>query len=301
MKIVFLIYKSAPFSHHNVYSAFKDVLPEVEFLTVDQFLDDPIATEWIFVFDHYQIRPLYRQLKSYARVAVYVLEDPYEIDQTKYIFLSEVDYVFTNDEGVIDTRRECGQDVVFLPLACRHTIFYPNPIENKKYKLVMIGNAFPNRIATIEQLSPFILENQIDFHVFGINWYKCKVKNPYIHFHNGVISETQLAQIYNASEATLEINRDLHKYNEHNVPAITPGRGFSSLGCACFTITDERPTSKQFFPEDGIAYYHSLDELQDLILLSKPFKVKIAKKGSFYVMQKHTFKHRAETLLNILS
>lgn len=307
MKITFLIHDKAPFSHQNIYAAYKDCLlekiPDLICCTIEQFLLNPVPTQWIFIIDHYRNKFYYRFLKDFARLAIYILEDPYEIDQTRFLSSSEIDCIFTNDEGSVDFRRnQYGQKVAFLPLACRDTIFYPNPTEDKKYKLVMIGNAFPNRVDFIEQLSQFILDNEIDFHIFGINWSRLKAENPFITIHKGIITETQLAQIYNSSETALEINRTFQIHNENNVPAITPGRGFSSLGCSCHTITDERLTSKQYFPEDGISYYHSMDELKELILMPTLHKLKIAKKGSLYVkQQQHTFKHRVETLLNALS
>ena len=304
MKLTFLIHEKAPFSHVNVYQAlqesFLEKIPEVVCMTIEDFLINPIDTTWILCLDHYKIRRFYSVLKGFARLALYVLEDPYEIDQTRELSSSEIDLLLSQDEGAIEFRRQqLGQNAYFFPLATRHTVFYPNPTPNKKYKLVLVGNAFPNRIEIVEQLSEFLVEENIEMHIFGINWQKCK-RNKKIQIHMGIITEKQLAQIYNTSECTLEINRTFQKFNDDNIQALTPGRGFSSLGCECFTITDERSTSKQYFPEDGIGYYHDIEEIKEFILLSTIHKSNMAKKGNFYV-KKHTYRQRVEALLEILS
>lgn len=304
MKIALLIHEKAPFSHKNVYDAlvesFQKTDNEFVISTIENYIKNPESVDWIFLIDHYQIRQHYTKFKTKynTKVAIWILEDTYEIDATTNIDLN-VDIVFTNDAGSIRTRMQCGQNVYLLPLACRKSIFYPNRKEIVN-ELIFVGNAFINRIHFVHALQPFLENTNIHLNIYGINWEKGKFKSPYIHITNSIISEQQLAELYNTSETALEINRGLHNQNKNAVTAITPSRGFNSLACACHTITDRRETTNEYFPNDCISLCDSIDDIKWQIMLNKNKKKEMAEKGQQHVLSKHTYEHRVETILNTL-
>lgn len=296
MKIAFLIHNNAPFSHRNVMAGLLEEYPHENIqMTFEQYLENQTSVDWVFVIDHYKIRSKYNEIE--AKIAVWILEDTYEIDSNLDI---HHDVIFTNDEGAISVRKEHNQNVYLLPLACRKSIFFPDRLEKDKYELLMVGNAFSNRVNIVNKLIEFIQENKIIMHIYGINWDKAKISCPYIFIHNNLISETELAHLYNSSEMALEINRELHNQNINKVKAITPGRGFNSLGCSCFTITDFRETSTKYFPESGIAYCKNMEDIRRNIILNRFEKRKSAEIGHQAVYQNHTFANRIEYILEIL-
>jgi len=307
LKIAFLIHNNAPFSHRNIMDGLLEEYPHESIqMTFEQYLENQTSVDWVILIDHYKIRSHYKEIKS--KLAIWTLEDTYEIDSNLNI---HHDVLFTNDEGAISIRKEHNQNVYLLPLACRKSIFKPKSLDNvwlkpratgdnDKYELIMVGNAFSNRVNIVNKLIEFIQENKIIMHIYGINWDKAKISCPYIFMHNNLISETELAHLYNSSEMALEINRELHNQNTNKVKAITPGRGFNSLGCTCFTITDYRETSTKYFPESGIAYCKNMEDIKRNIMLNRFEKRKSAKIGHEAVYQNHTFANRIENIMDIL-
>jgi spore maturation protein CgeB len=304
LKIALLIHKKAPFSHKNVYDAlvecFQKTNNDLVIKTCEDYMLNPEKVDWIFLLDHYQIRQCYTnfKLKYKSKVAIWILEDTYEIDATNKDL--NVDIVFTNDAGSMRTRMYSNQNVILLPLACRKSIFFPDRQETKQ-ELIFVGNAFLNRIHLVHDLKDFLEDQKITLHIYGINWEKAKFNSSYIVINNMIISEQHLAYLYNTTETALEINRGLHNQNINKVPAITPGRGFNSLGCACHTITDRRDTSSEYFPDDCISYCDNIEDIKRQIYLNKFKKKEIAEKGQLIVHQKHTFEHRVEKILKEIS
>ena len=300
MNVAFLIHNGAPFSHRNVYSVIKETLEQhitITPLTFEEYQSNDTVFDWVIVFDHYRIRYGYHTIRLKSKLALIILEDTYEIDATKNV---RADIVFTNDEGAIEKRTECGQNVILLPLACRRDVFFPEENVTYQHEVVVVGNAFGNRIDIIAQLSDFFKEQKMHVDIYGINWQKLKLNNSYIQIINGILSESQLADIYRSSKIALEINRGHHNQNVDGILPKTPGRGFSSLGCNCYTVTDKRISSTQYFPENCIGYFSNLDELKRLLLLPDSEKRKIAHDGCLHVHKHHTWEHRADIILQVL-
>jgi spore maturation protein CgeB len=235
-----------------------------------------------------------------ARLAFWLHDDPYEFD---YAVKAEAlaDHVFTNDRWALPHYRH--PSVSHLPLAaCRRTHDRPvRPMAERDLDLFFCGAGFPNRIALLERARGRLAGCRVE--VRGAGW---PAALPFA--ENIRLSPAAMADRAGAARLTLAIGRDLDIANRrYRLPASTPGPRVFEAALAgapqlCFTAGLE---ILDYFEEGReILLFDEVDEIAEAIARShrEPAAFEaMAARARARVLDAHTYRHRAETILAVMS
>jgi spore maturation protein CgeB len=312
MKICLIKPDKSPISHKNVYAGlYEAFFRQQDIQTTVLGIQEALSTEKIpnffFILDHISFRPHYQELRKKAKVAIWLLEDPYEFDVIPGI-CKDVDIVFSIDENAIVYRKYYYHftNIHLLPMGYNQKIYTPQICDPSYYSdILLAGVAFRKRVKTALFLADYCSERKLKLKIIGLWWDRdpnFQQLKPYTHL--GFISEFELSRYYNNAKIAIEINRDTPSCNRRNVVASTPGRGFHSLGCRTFTITDIRHTTHKYFTTGkDIETFSSQEELKeklDLYLKNEERRKEIALCGHLRNLNENTFDHRVDQIINIL-
>ncbi len=88
--------------------------------------------------------------------------------------MSQYDYVFTQDSGIIDFYKKIGYNPVFyIPLASNPSIYKPahNNV-SYLYDITFLGTAFENRLSFIDSIAGYL--KQKNTCIVGYGWEKLR-------------------------------------------------------------------------------------------------------------------------------
>jgi spore maturation protein CgeB len=258
---------------------------------------------WVFLLHDRERVERIQEIRKNIKVACWSLEDPYELDKD-FEICRKYDYVFTMDNSAVGIRNRFGfNNIALLPLAVNSKVYYPDrELTDEKYisDILMVGVAFPLRIAVAKGLSDFVQENNLKFRIVG--WWWEKLNNKYLEkncVEKGIFPSDVIKQYYNGAKIVLELNRDLYLTNL-KTEATTPGRAFNSLACKRFTISDKRAdTSTLFDIEKELITFSSIVDLKEKILYYMDAineRETIEECGYKRVIKEHTIIKRMEFL-----
>lgn len=303
--------EKAPFSHKNVYTGIKEAFCrrkdlQVRCYTIDEIMENKdLKPDWFFGIAANQEIPYYKYLMARSKLAVWLLEDPYEIDLTMRIS-GDAHVVFTNDQSGVITRYRLGyRNIYCLPLATNRTIFKPKEKDAKHHSdILIVGVAYPYRAKIAKDMAAWCKDRNLKLRVVGWWWDRIKCECLQEYAENKIINEWELSSYYNSTQFAVEINRNMNVHNKWRRRALTPSRGFLSCSCRTFTFTTERPHLNQYFEkEKEIETFTDSEELQEKILfyIENREKTKaIAEAGYRRVMSEHTYDHRVNYVLEVM-
>jgi len=227
---------------------------------------------------------------------VYVCSDAH-IDKTgrnyRFNFAKKFDYVFFNQPRFVNEYKKFNPNwrknnkyVGFLPHAAEPQA-YPHTEQIKKYDVCFIGH-----VQDVKNYNGFSRVDMLD------RLYK-EFPNFYFGTRNPVSPEKNMfedaAKRFNESRVVLNISikDDLNM------------RAWEILSAGAFELTNYLPVLKKVGIIDGkhLVTYKTLDEMVKLIkyyLKHDRLREIIAKAGNQLLMEKHTYRHRVESILEII-
>ena len=183
------------------------------------------------------------------------------------------------------------------------TAFNPNTnhtmdfnINEPRINISFVGAPYPNRVNFFNKL------NRDDFQIYGEEWvyYEC----PGIITGDRRISEMEAQDIYKRSLININLHSSLNADSFGEGDFVNP-RTFELAGLGVFQLTDTRKLfSLHFDLSNEIVALNTWDDMKhaiDYFLNNPKERESFAKKSQERVFQAHTYKHRVNEILQIIS
>jgi len=187
--------------------------------------------------------------------------------------------------------KEKGCRVESIPLACDTTRYFPSPSDSRFSDVAMafVGLYRPYKDIQYEKyLRPY--EDILRVYGFGPIW-------PYKGY-GGLIADDDVRVLYKNSKICPALSEP-----HAEVTGDIPDRAFLVLGSFGLPVTDVTPSYRELFEPDELLVPESVEEYHALIkraLTDSDFNQAYRRKGHEAVMRRHTYAHRASTILRLL-
>lgn len=307
----------------NLYKQKFNAVVEVPMLdmALEGFFDFVVLhdIELVFVIRGLIPPPIYiEKLKKLGiTTALYSTEDPYDWETTKE-FAGNYDFVFSNDKIGKVLYNNCE----WVPTGSNETVYKPLDNTHKYYDLCFVGTFFKERAELFEQCLPLLKELKVYFagHWVGEN---AKDEKGYTFGEFGLPYDHPIREMLgdNRGVTTPPFKVNI-LYNESKVVPC-PHRNKEWLGNTTFEAANFSPrvfeaaTSgvfqlvsgnrekliREFFTEDEIVTYDSAMDFMDKLkyyLKHTEERERIVGNARKKVLSAHTYKHRAEQVLNYI-
>jgi len=216
----------------------------------------------------------------------------------QYLFLAPWDFLFFKDKYVVDVfKKKLQLNAHLLPLACYPKWHYKVSLSAKEMAtygcdITIAGGLYPYRAKIFEHF----LHYQIKIWGQPLSSY---LESPVRKFHQGrYVGELEKSKAFNGAAIVLNT---MH-YSE--ILGLNQ-RVFDTCGCGAFQIVDASPVIKDFFiPGRELVCFRDLKELKEIIpyYLSRPQeRAEIAQAGYLRAHAEHTFQHRLEKMLQVIT
>jgi hypothetical protein len=183
-----------------------------------------------------------------------------------------------------------GLRVVPLPLALDTARYYPEP-ESKKYnevRMAFVGGYWPKKAI---QFETYLRPYERDLVIYGYSpW-------PYSGYR-GMLPEDDERILYQNARVSPAISE-----SDVAVTGDVVERVYKVLGSGGLAVTDVAPVYADLFTRDEALTPNSVDEYHDMVQLAlkdDTFNAKYRKSGRAAVLNRHTYAHRARTILEEL-
>ncbi|HXL72168.1 MAG TPA: glycosyltransferase [bacterium] len=235
-------------------------------------------------------------VKSGARLAFWLHDDPYEFDCNEKIY-PYADFVFSNDQWAVT---HIDHPKAFhLPLAADRQAHFRPIGEKMDRDIFFCGVGFPNRQQLLIDCAPMFSSFKVE--VFGDKW------PAFLSFcRNKRLSNESLPDYYASSLATLNVGRRFNLANSrYQLDARTPGpRTFEAAmaGAVQCVYLEGLELADYFEFDTEILVFDSPSELLSLIgMLKSDLKRRrqIAELAQARALKDHTYTNRADKLLTI--
>lgn len=235
-----------------------------------------------------------------ARVALWLHDDPYEID---YSFKADplADIVFSNDLWSVSHYRH--RNVHHLPLGASPKVHYRHlmPMNERTTDVFFCGVAYENRIDLVRRADRMLSQYSVE--ILGEGWprdLRCA--------ENRRLSPEEMADHASAAHLTLNIGRDLDIANlKYGLPASTPGpRTFEVAlsGSAQLYAVSGLEICDYFEADKEILLIDSVSDIKDALERARdePESIfAIAESAQRRALTEHTYVARARRMLEICS
>ena len=182
-----------------------------------------------------------------------------------------------------------------LPPGCdpeEHRKIALAPEDKRRYgaDIAFVGSAFPMRIQLFEQLADH------DMRLWGKGWDRSKTLRS--RFVDEPVYGLKKTKIYNASKIIINLQNSVSQIDGISC------RIFEVLACGGFPLTEYKKDLDLYFDVGReIITFESVGELKTLIryyLTHPEERQAITELGRQRVLEEHTYRHRAETIYNVL-
>lgn len=216
----------------------------------------------------------------------------------KIILLSEPAFVYTiSPESSFEYYSlwiQHGIQLVSLPLACDASLYFTDTSDShcaefEGVEIAFVGGYWPYKA---RQFDLYLRPHQDRLKVFGYSAW------PYSGY-GGRLPEHKESSLYLKAKLSPIINEPHVEMMGIDINE----RVFKVLGSGGMAITDVTPAYRQFFNEKELLVPNSVDEFHDFvwqILNDEGFSRSYRRRGFQAVMNRHTYAHRALTVLNHL-
>jgi spore maturation protein CgeB len=237
------------------------------------------------------------ELKKADIILCYWFVEDYQIFEYWKTIAPYFDHFFTiqKDPFWEDLNRMGCHNHHYLPAAFDSNLEFPADEGNHKIPVSFVGAPYANRVHFFGKL------RRPDFQIYGEDW--CKYPNPAVIIGDRRISEKEAREIYQR----ILINLNLHSNSEPCWPSgdfVNP-RTFELAGLGAFQLTDMRKIlTLHFEPADEVLALSSWEDMQwgiEYFLDHEEERDAFAKRAQERVMKEHTYRHRAEEVLSLLS
>ena len=229
----------------------------------------------------------FRSLPS-AKTAVFMTDDEWRFHSVGRYLTPYFDMIVTNTPSRVEDYEALGfENVIHTPYAANTSVF--RPLEGpKKYEVVMIGAAHPDRIDLVRRL----ISEDIPIKVFGSGWGKYPDLED---IWDGFLSTDEM--VSTIATAKIVINSGL---TIGGLPQIK-GRIFETAACRTFQITQQIPGIDLYYnPGSEIETYMNLNDLVDktqTYLADDKLRDSVANAAYDRTVNEHTWESRLETIL----
>jgi len=212
------------------------------------------------------------------------------------------DFVFCGGSEAIEILNKYNiRNFYFLPFACDTDYAYPVEVNKEERNIygsdiVFVGSYYPNRLEILERISDFNLG------VWGPGWQRIPRHSPLkecIRKAEGV-SYREWRKIYSSSKIVLTI----HYQDGRTLCYQASPRVYEVLACRCFLLSDnQRDVIRLFESKNHLDVFNDVDELRNKInyyLNNEEERKAIAARGYEEVINKHTYLHRVNKILDII-
>ncbi|KTD84812.1 spore maturation protein [Paenibacillus etheri] len=242
--------------------------------------------------------------------AIWFVDDPYFTEDTSVI-CRHYDHVFTHELGCVEFYQSLGvSSVHYLPLCVNPKMFYPRRTGPQyQYDIVFIGNAFRNRTELFDELAPYLKGKKVL--IAGGFWERLATYDQLTPFiSNGFIPPEETANYYSGAKIVINIHRPWEEgqdnRNSYRLPSrsINP-RTYEISACGTMQLTDVREDLGNYYrPGYDLDTFGSAKELQQKIeyyLKHEKERRLYALRGLRTTMRNHTFTARLPHLLNVIA
>lgn len=205
--------------------------------------------------------------------ACYLIDIPYNLKQRLYV-APFFDFVFIPHKEYLEAFRQVNKNVYWLPFACDPEVHRPHKGMEKIYDIGFVGGVKGEKRGEIlENLSK-------DFRI-----------NDFKRFYE----PSEMAMVYSQSKIVFNMGRR----GELNM------RLFEAPSCGSLLLTERTQNGLDELFKEGehMVAFGPKDNLKELIkyyLTNDKERERIAEAGHKLVLEKHTYWHRAQTVLEII-
>jgi hypothetical protein len=221
----------------------------------------------------------------------------YGLPQEVYrrVLESEPDFVWApvppSGLEFFSTWQDLGFRVESLPLACDTARYYPEP-QNRRYsdvKMAYVSGGYRPKKAI--QFEKYLRPYEDVLTVFGYRYWPYKG-------YRGLLPEDDERVLYQNARVCPAISEP-----DAAVIGDIVERAFKVIGSGGLAITDVVPFYRKLFKPDELLVPRNLDEYHDMVqqaLTDDDFNRHYREKGYQAIQKRHTYAHRARTILDYL-
>ncbi len=208
---------------------------------------------------------------------------------------NEYDLVLASSQKACDYIKEkTGKNTILYPLASDTEMFNENIPISEEYKCdyCFTGSYWDAKREIIDYLNPESLD--YDFNLYGANWNKISKLSKY---NRGFVNYMDMPHVYASTKIVIDDANHVTKEW-----ASVNSRVFDSLASGKLVVTNGTLGNEEVF--DGqIPEYHSEEDLTNILKYYLTNQGELEEKINSLrktVLEKHTYKHRANTLKTVL-
>lgn len=226
-----------------------------------------------------------RQAKLTAPSAVWLLDEPYEVDDTAS-WSGQYDHVFVNDPSVLDRHAHA----TYLPVCYDPVVHHAAPI-TRRHAVGFIGGGnavrdqYLGALADLGHLS----------YVIGGPWSYAGVQRVCVASN---IPAAETPCWYRATRIVLNVFREQHHFNIRHVPATSLNpRVYEALACGALVVSEWRPEVETLIPE--LPTFRTVDECLQVVLelLADPDRAERIRLDCWRRILPHTYANRLTQVL----
>ncbi len=230
---------------------------------------------------------MHRWLRSQGIKTVGIaLSDPDVFPTQGRFFAGLFDLIYTNAQVSLDQYTEIGVCAKLLPFAASPDYHKPMPELNKRYDVIIVGHARPDREEIVAEL-----DKHFSVGLYGKGWKKWGII-PRGHQVNG----KQQVRALNSGRTYISFSKTVAGYINVKVGL------FEAIACGTPVFTEYFPEMENYFAyDDEIVGYKSLDELVSKLshYLACPEQLaELAERGRIRLLKDHTWTRRWEQVLS---
>lgn len=220
------------------------------------------------------------------RSAVWLLDEPYEVDDTSrwsYLF----QHVFVNDPGTVQRHRHAS----YLPVCYDPIVHYPDTSGDKILGVGFIGGGNGTRERYLSAL-----ERAGMLHcLVGGPW-----KSPVLQRLCSALTipASETAVMYRLMRIVVNVFRERHHYNRQQIQATSMNpRIYEALACGALVISEWRQEIAALVPD--LPTFRSEEECIEKVsyYLNHPVDADRVQRQCAARLQDHTYAHRLQTVL----
>ena len=229
-----------------------------------------------------------QQNRSLPRSAVWLLDEPYEVDDTAS-WSAKFDHVFISDPATL--HRHPGS--MYLPVCYDPHIHHPGDLP-RRHAVGFIGGANPTRDRYLGRLARAGLLT----YVVGGAWGDADVNRLTL---SGNIQPRQTAALYQQTQIVLNVFREVHHFNREHIPATSLNpRVYEALACGALVVSEWRPEIDRVVPE--LPTFRNEEECVMLIdhMLQHPDEAEAIRVTCAARLADATYANRLQTVLSVV-
>ena len=244
------------------------------------------SPELLFVVHGRRFQQRWRSEFANYNSAVWLLDEPYEVDDTSRISKS-FRTVFVNDPST----RHRHQNAHYLPVCYDpHACSYPAG-GARPHRVGFIGGANPEREKVLSELASRGLLS----YVVGGPWHTAALRS--LNLAPNIPAERTTA-LYRETKIVLNIFRTQHHFDhEHTSPFSLNPRVYEAAGCGALPISEPRPELSRLWPEAPV--FRGAEQLESLLtdLRDDPAKIERLLRSGVRNLRGHTYAARLNSAM----